>query len=233
MDKLSRKYRPPTGRMNKAKKKALAASNAASTTRIEKQEQEREITSPTPASAPVPVQPANVPSKNKMLCHSGFVALYFNLIFTLSVSAPTSTTSKKFSYIQKALNFDESFDSGSISNESSNQDQDGDKGCDVLDRALSLESDICDSGDYLIVHKSFWSSFVENMICKHCQAHKMSVKVTEEHGFVKKIQVTCKVCSEVLANLYTSPRIVDKDSSRPPFALNRKMCEVFINTGTG
>ncbi|KAE8738831.1 hypothetical protein FOCC_FOCC015663 [Frankliniella occidentalis] len=150
--------------------------------------------------------------------------------------APTSTTAKKFSFIQRALSFTESFDSGSITNEELNNDEQDsnskEDGANDMERTLSIESDICDSGEYTRIHKTFWSSFVKNMICKHCKANQMSIKVTEEHGFVKKLQVTCKGCQEILSNLYTSPRTVDSASSRPPFALNRKMCEVFINTGT-
>ncbi|XP_034241620.1 uncharacterized protein LOC117645485 [Thrips palmi] len=134
---------------------------------------------------------------------------------------PDSTTKRKFNLVADILREKESV--GVISNDTENN----------LERSFSMESDIQDSGDFMVVHKSFWASFVKNLLCSACQAKDLTVKMVEEHGFVKKMIVRCKSCGGILSSLYTSPRIKDSTSKRPPFSLNRKMCDAFVSIGAG
>lgn len=99
----------------------------------------------------------------------------------------------------------------------------------------SIESDIGEAGEYLLIHKSFWNPFVERMMCEDCKINDGHVKFTEQHGFVNKVVVRCQSCHEIMCQGYTSPRVTSDDakSSRPPFTCNRKVVDAFLDIGTG
>lgn len=135
---------------------------------------------------------------------------------------PDSATERKFNLINEAL-----------SDKQQEENEVQDESC--VQRTPSIESDTGDSGDFTMVHKSFWSTFVKNLLCKQCQDDHLTVKVTEEHGFVKKMIVKCKSCGVILTSVYTSPRVSDdkKESKRPPFTLNKRMCDTVLDAGKG
>ncbi|KAJ4430474.1 hypothetical protein ANN_22690 [Periplaneta americana] len=58
-------------------------------------------------------------------------------------------------------------------------------------------------------------------------------ELTEPSGFAFKVIVKCYNCNTVLNEMYTSPKVGNTESTRPPFDVNRRMVNAFVTMGKG
>lgn len=88
-------------------------------------------------------------------------------------------------------------------------------------------------GEFIVVSKSLLIKTFSNIKCATCKNKSMTVRFVEKQGFAEKILVQCAVCEDVVLDQWTSDRIQTKDSTRPPFTINRTVTEAFLSIGCG
>lgn len=89
------------------------------------------------------------------------------------------------------------------------------------------------SEDYTLVHVSLWSELYKGVKCGECGMDSVKAELTEPSGFAFKVIVKCYNCSTVLNEIYTSPKVGNTESTRPPFDVNRRMVNTFVTMGKG
>lgn len=87
--------------------------------------------------------------------------------------------------------------------------------------------------EYFLITGSALRGMVKEFSCKLCQQKSLEVRIVNQKGFAFTIIVVCKDCGELYMQADSSPRIVSKESTRPPFEANRKTVEAFIRSGGG
>lgn len=119
----------------------------------------------------------------------------------------------------------------------------GDK-VDVTDIDSGFENDrpapggivyknVVEAGDFMIIHKSFWPSFIKGLSCSYCKQNRINVKVSDAEGFVKRILSKCESCDKNLANVYTSPKVSNPANHCSQFALNMQISDSLKSSGCG
>ncbi|KAJ4431994.1 hypothetical protein ANN_20606 [Periplaneta americana] len=77
--------------------------------------------------------------------------------------------------------------------------------------------------------------FVEELYkgvkCGECGMDSVKAELTEPSGFAFKVIVKCYNCNTVLNEMYTSPKVGNTESTRPPFDVNRRMVNAFVTMG--
>ncbi|KAJ4446482.1 hypothetical protein ANN_13178 [Periplaneta americana] len=89
------------------------------------------------------------------------------------------------------------------------------------------------SEDYTLVHVSLWSELYKGVKCDECGMDSAKAELTEPSGFAFKVIVKCYNCNTVLNEMYTSPKVGNTESTRPPFDVNRRMVNAFVTMGKG
>lgn len=89
------------------------------------------------------------------------------------------------------------------------------------------------SEDYTLVHVSLWSELYKGVKCGECGMDSVKAELSEPSGFAFKVIVKCYNCSTVLNEIYTSPKVGNTESTRPPFDVNRRMVNTFVTMGKG
>ncbi|KAJ4447487.1 hypothetical protein ANN_09494, partial [Periplaneta americana] len=89
------------------------------------------------------------------------------------------------------------------------------------------------SEDYTLVHVSLWSELYKGVKCGECGMDSAKAELTEPSGFAFKVIVKCYNCNTVLNEMYTSPKVGNTESTRPPFDVNRRMVNAFVTMGKG
>ncbi|KAJ4438160.1 hypothetical protein ANN_14099 [Periplaneta americana] len=89
------------------------------------------------------------------------------------------------------------------------------------------------SEDYTLVHVNLWSELYKGVKCGECGMDSAKAELTEPSGFAFKVIVKCYNCNTVLNEMYTSPKVGNTESTRPPFDVNRRMVNAFVTMGKG
>ncbi|KAJ4425367.1 hypothetical protein ANN_27982 [Periplaneta americana] len=103
---------------------------------------------------------------------------------------------------------------------------------DTEERKLLSECPQC-SEDYTLVHVNLWSELYKGVKCGECGMDSAKAELTEPSGFAFKVIVKCYNCNTVLNEMYTSPKVGNTESTRPPFDVNRRMVNAFVTMGKG
>ena len=96
-----------------------------------------------------------------------------------------------------------------------------------------IPKDTCYTTAYTLVHNSVWDVIMKGLLCSECGKDGIGVDIQENLGFSSKLIIICRNCGYEHSNLYSSPRINDKNSQRPPFQVNNDMVEAFVEIGKG
>ncbi|KAE8739199.1 hypothetical protein FOCC_FOCC015305 [Frankliniella occidentalis] len=86
--------------------------------------------------------------------------------------------------------------------------------------------------EYFILHSSALDAVVTGK-CRNCDFDALKAEVSGRHGYAFTITVSCSHCNEEICQIQSSPRVTSSESSRPPFDVNRKLVEGFVNIGAG
>lgn len=76
-----------------------------------------------------------------------------------------------------------------------------------------------------------FSKLFKDYPCPECSKKNVTVNFEDKKGFCYLVSVKCH--ERVIVQEYTSGRVHDDNSTRPPFPVNRRMCEAFISFGLG
>lgn len=87
--------------------------------------------------------------------------------------------------------------------------------------------------EYFLMHSGQLDELVSDFQCKVCGERALSCSITERKGFCVKLSVKCSKCEEKVSEKYSSPRVTDEESSRPPFEINRQIVNAFLSIGAG
>lgn len=88
------------------------------------------------------------------------------------------------------------------------------------------------SDEYFLLHSSALNAVVTGK-CPNCTFDALKADVSRQQGFAFTITVSCSQCNEAICQIQSSPRVTSSESSRPPFDVNRKLVEGFVNIGAG
>lgn len=97
---------------------------------------------------------------------------------------------------------------------------------------LRQSTDGSDS-EYCIISLQSLESLVSQLACNDCKTNNLSCYLSERKGFAVKVCVKCKTCDDTVAENYSSVRIKNHQSTRPPFDINRKLVSAFLSVGVG
>ncbi|KAE8742809.1 hypothetical protein FOCC_FOCC011667 [Frankliniella occidentalis] len=87
--------------------------------------------------------------------------------------------------------------------------------------------------EFYLVKSSFMRSLVSVMACPDCKTSEIDITVSEKKGFCHRFLIQCLVCGNSICDSYTSQRVTESGTSRPPFEVNKKMTTAFLDIGCG
>lgn len=86
--------------------------------------------------------------------------------------------------------------------------------------------------EYVLIDSSALSAMVAGLQCPYCQNGELDVTLRSRRGAAFTIVLYCKICDTVHSQTPSSSRII-QDTLRPPYEINRKIVEAFIQIGSG
>ncbi|KAE8741173.1 hypothetical protein FOCC_FOCC013296 [Frankliniella occidentalis] len=86
--------------------------------------------------------------------------------------------------------------------------------------------------EYILMHSKSLQQLASFFKCDLCRT-PLTTTITERKGSAAKVIMSCPDCSEIFSETFTSARVAEEESSRPPFEINRKLVDAFVSTGNG
>ncbi|XP_052130897.1 uncharacterized protein LOC113206150 isoform X2 [Frankliniella occidentalis] len=87
--------------------------------------------------------------------------------------------------------------------------------------------------EYFLVDSGLLQKLIEVYQCVGCNQKAMDMCVLDRQGFAVKFLLKCTICEHVHSEMYSSHRVMDSESSRPGFQINRRMTAAFLDIGCG
>ncbi|PSN30182.1 hypothetical protein C0J52_28093 [Blattella germanica] len=84
--------------------------------------------------------------------------------------------------------------------------------------------------NYMMIHSSTWKEIFKGCVCAACGSSNLCIETQYSMAFAYKLITKCRNC-QVVCN--ESPRVPSNESSRPPFDVNRRIVNGFLEIGKG
>lgn len=86
--------------------------------------------------------------------------------------------------------------------------------------------------EFILVNVNILQELFSSTACAQCGEINMKLQIKSGFGFAHKLVIRCENCEQSTTK-YSSDRIVNSDSRRPSFSVNRRMCLAFNQMGKG
>ena len=84
-----------------------------------------------------------------------------------------------------------------------------------------------------MIHSSMWKEIFKGCVCAACGSSNLCIEMQYSMAFAYKLITKCRNCQVVCNEMFTSPRVPSNESSRPPFDVNRRIVNGFLEIGKG
>lgn len=81
---------------------------------------------------------------------------------------------------------------------------------------------------YFLADPAQLNHLIQDQKCEECDQRSLVLKLGEaSEGFCEAVNLYCQTCEKVVSHVFSSTRVQDDSSQRPPFHVNKKLVEAF------
>jgi len=104
--------------------------------------------------------------------------------------------------------------------------------CTETAHSCAMRNERKTDDEYILVNTKCLKKFLSDLSCLVC-SEKLEFSIGDHHGFATKLYLKCNACEIIKCSEYSSVRLSDLKSTRPPFEINQLMVSAFLGLGVG